>query len=311
MDLVGVRTFIAVVDTGQFQEAAAKLLITQQAVSKRIAALEGDLDARLLVRSSRGVRLTIDGQAFLPHARRLLDTADRALDSVRPERRALRVDVVNRQIGPATLVRDFHAAHAHVEIDLVTHFIDAERALAAVRAGEIDATFRAITDPAQQLQGGIEAFRVLDDPLELLISNHHPLAKKQIIELAELMEHRIWMPSIVRGTEWKSYYDALASNFDIQIDAVGPDFGIDVLLDMIAASSTLATFVGEHIRLVWPAEYHLCRIPVRRPMLVYPHSFIYRSDSAHPALSALRTYLDSVASHYRRPGAWVPEGYQY
>lgn len=40
MDLEAVRTFAAIAEAGQFQKAAADLSVTQQAVSKRIAALE-------------------------------------------------------------------------------------------------------------------------------------------------------------------------------------------------------------------------------------------------------------------------------
>ena len=79
---------------GQFSDAAADLSITQQAVSKRIAALEKDLGVRLFTRTPRGAELTIDGQTFLPHARDLLQAAERAAASVRPGRRALRVDVI-------------------------------------------------------------------------------------------------------------------------------------------------------------------------------------------------------------------------
>lgn len=66
MNLDTVRTFVAVADGGQFQQAATDLSITQQAVSKRITALEGDLGVRLFTRTARGARLTIDGQAFQP-----------------------------------------------------------------------------------------------------------------------------------------------------------------------------------------------------------------------------------------------------
>ncbi|MGW5696005.1 LysR family transcriptional regulator, partial [Streptomyces asiaticus] len=65
MDLDTVRTFVAAADAGQFQEAAAELAVTQQAVSKRIAALERDLGVRLFTRTPRGAELTIDGQAFI------------------------------------------------------------------------------------------------------------------------------------------------------------------------------------------------------------------------------------------------------
>ena len=69
MDLDAVRTFVAVADAGQFSDAAADLSITQQAVSKRIAALEKDLGVWLFTRTARGAELTVDGQAFRPHAR--------------------------------------------------------------------------------------------------------------------------------------------------------------------------------------------------------------------------------------------------
>lgn len=93
MDLEAVRTFVAAADLGQFQGAADDLEVTQQAVSKRIAALEKELGVRLFTRTARGAQLTVDGQAFLPHARTLLHTAERAAAAVRPGQRPLRVDV--------------------------------------------------------------------------------------------------------------------------------------------------------------------------------------------------------------------------
>src|SRR6266545_2891758 len=129
MDLGTVRTFVAAADAGQFQEAAAELAVTQQAVSKRIAALEKDLGVRLFTRTARGAQLTIDGQAFLPHARELIEAEERAAASVRPGRRALRVDVIGRRLAPAALLRSFHRAHPEIELDVVTLF-DAEAAIA-------------------------------------------------------------------------------------------------------------------------------------------------------------------------------------
>ena len=70
LDLGAVRTFLAVVDDGHFTDAADRLGMSQQAVSKRIARLESDLGAPLLNRSRAGARLTDDGEAFLPPASR-------------------------------------------------------------------------------------------------------------------------------------------------------------------------------------------------------------------------------------------------
>ncbi|MGY5130485.1 LysR family transcriptional regulator [Streptomyces nigrescens] len=307
MDLTAVRTVVAVADAGQFQEAAATLSITQQAVSKRIAALEKDLGVRLFTRTARGARLTIDGQAFLPHARELLRVEERAVASVRPKSRALRVDVIGRRLAPAVLLRDFHRAHPGTALDVVTTLFDADAALAAVRSGTIDASFRAVTLPARQLPDGVEVARVFDEPIQLLTGPAHEYAAARAVTLARLAGHRIWMPGIVAGTEWAAYYDELAAEFGLTIEATGPDFGTEPLLDTIADSASLVTFVGAQTRLVWPADQDLRRVPVHDPTPVYPHSLIWRSDNPHPALTTLRTYLGSTRPTHRDDGTWTPK----
>lgn len=306
MDLDAVRTFVAVVDAGQFQQAAAVLSITQQAVSKRIAALEKDLGVRLFTRVARGAQLTVDGQAFLPHARELLRVEERADASVRPGRRALRVDVVNRRIAPAVLLQDFYRTHPGIELDVVTLVADVTAAIAAVEAGTVDATFHAVTVPARQLPDAIRTARVIDDPHQLLVGPGHALANARAVTPAQLAGHRIWMPGMASGTEWAAYYDELAAAFGLTIDVVGPIFGNEALLAEIAGSSELATLVGEGSRYLWPDSYDLRRVPVRDPAPVYPMSLIWRHDNPHPALVTLRDYLE-----FRRvdtPGSevWTP-----
>jgi DNA-binding transcriptional LysR family regulator len=306
VDLDAVRTFVAAADAGQFQEAAAALSITQQAVSKRIAALERDLEVRLFTRTARGAQVTVDGQAFLPHARELLRVEARADASVRPGRRALRVDVHSRRIAPAVLLQDFYRIHPEVELDVVTLDADVDAAIAAVEAGTIDATFHAVPVPAHHLPAAIRTARVLDELHQLLVGPRHALANARAVTPAQLAGHRIWMPGMARGTEWAAYYDELATAFGLAIDVVGPSFGYEALLAEIADSSELATFVGEGSRYLWPDRYDLRRIPVRNPAPVYPMSLIWRDDNPHPALIKLRDYL-----HSRRAGApdtevWVP-----
>ncbi|MFI5986102.1 LysR family transcriptional regulator [Streptomyces sp. NPDC051555] len=308
MDLEAVRTFVTVVDAGRFQAAAADLGVTQQAVSKRIAALEKGLGAQLFTRTARGAELTIDGRAFLPHAREVLSVAERAVASVRPGRRALRVDVIASRVAASGLMREFHRAHPEFELDVLMLF-DIEAAVAAVRSGEIDASFRAVSAPGRPLPGDVESARVLDEPLQLLTGPAHALAGARSVTLAQLAGHRIWMPGLVPGTEWAAYYDDLVAEFGLTIEATGPNFGSDALLDTIADTPALATFMGEHTRLVWPDGHGLRRIPVIDPTPVYPHSLIWRRDNPQPALAALREHL--AAARPGGPGGpdrwtWMP-----
>ncbi|MFI5673480.1 LysR family transcriptional regulator [Streptomyces cellulosae] len=305
MDLDAVRTFVAAADAGRFQDAAVTLSITQQAVSKRIAALEKELGVRLFTRTPRGARLTVDGHAFLPPARELLRAEERAAASVRPGRRALRVDVIGRRLAPAALLRDFHRAHPDTELDVVTLF-DAAAAVDAVRSGTIDASFRAVTVPARRLPDGIETVPVHDEPLLLVTGPAHVLAGARAVRPDQLAGHRIWMPELVPGTEWTAFYDDLAAAFGLTIETTGPDFGTEPLPETIAQSPNLASFVGEGTRLFWPPEQGLRRIPVRNPTPVYPHSLLWRSDNPHPTLTALRTHL-VAARPARAAGAWTPK----
>ncbi|WP_460072775.1 LysR family transcriptional regulator [Streptomyces sp. YKOK-I1] len=305
MDLEAVRTFVAVAEAGQFQKAAADLSITQQAVSKRIAALERGLGVRLFTRAPRGAELTIDGQAFLPHARELLRVTERAVASVRPGRRPLRVDVIASRGAAAGLMRDFHRVHPEIELDVVMLF-EIETAVAAIRSGTIDASFRAVAVPGRPLPEDIACLRVLDEPLQLLTGPAHALASAPSVTLAQLVGHRIWMPGIVPGTEWGAFYDDLVAEFGLTIEATGPNFGSDALLDTIADTPALATFMGEHTRLIWPAGHGLRRIPVTDPTPVYPHSLLWHRDNPHPALATLRAHLTTTTAARDAVATWKP-----
>ncbi|MBU2670886.1 LysR family transcriptional regulator [Actinoplanes bogorensis] len=305
MDFDAVRTFVAVAEAGQFQDAAAELSVTQQAVSKRVAALERSLDVRLFTRTPRGAELTLDGQAFLPHARELLRAADRAIAAVRPGRRSLRVDVIASRIAPTDLVRGFHQAHPEIALDVLKLF-DVGTAVAALRSGAIDASFRAVAMPGPAVPEDIETLRVLDEPLQLLTGPAHALASARSVTMAQLAGHRIWMPGLAPGTEWTAYYDALAAEFRLTIEATGPNLGADALLDTVADTPALATFIGARTRLVWPVGHGLRRIPVSDPTPVYPHSLLWHRDNRHPALAALRDHLAASADGHDHPGTWVP-----
>ncbi|WP_028936946.1 LysR family transcriptional regulator [Pseudonocardia spinosispora] len=305
MDLDAVRTFVTAADAGQFQEAAATLAVTQQAVSRRIALLEKDLGVRLFTRTPRGVRLTIDGQAFLPHARDLLRAAERADASVRPGRRAFRVDVVNRRVATAVLLQDFYRAHPEIELDIVTFDADVAGAIAAVENGTIDVTFHGVP-PRLHVPRTVRTIPMVHEAHELLVGPRHPLADAHSVTPGGLAGHRIRMPGLDARGEVADYYTELAAAFDLTIDMTGPVFGNEALLDEIADSSNLATLIGVRSRYMWPDSYDLRRIPIRDPAPIYPLSLIWREDNSHPALTTLRTYLDARRTAAPHPNTWLP-----
>jgi DNA-binding transcriptional LysR family regulator len=305
VDVEALRTFVAVAEAGQFQAAADELGVSQQAVSKRIAALERHIEATLLVRTPRGSRLSLDGQVFLPHAKKVLAAMAQAEQAVRPGSRPLRVDVLNRRIAPAQAVYRFYRSDPEVDLDAIT--LSTENAVQAAQAvldGTIDASFRAL--PAHQVPAGISAERLLDSSLELLVGPGHPLAGTPWVRPTDLAGHRIWIPGITPGTEWAAFYQALSEEFGLSIDALGPNFGDEALMDALADSAALATLVGSGDRYLWPQAHDLRRIPLHDPTPVYPHILLFRSEDQHPVLTALREYLRTTGP--RTPDkVWAPD----
>ena len=68
MDVDLARTFLAVVETGSFVDAAERVHVTQSTVSMRIKTLEERIGKRLFERSKSGASLTPDGMRFHKHA---------------------------------------------------------------------------------------------------------------------------------------------------------------------------------------------------------------------------------------------------
>jgi LysR family transcriptional regulator, flagellar master operon regulator len=82
MDIVLARTFLEIVDCGNFIRAAERLHVTQTAVSVRVQTLEALLGRKLFVRNKAGATLTPAGEQFLRYAPLLIQVWERAKHQV-------------------------------------------------------------------------------------------------------------------------------------------------------------------------------------------------------------------------------------
>ena len=125
MDVIdGLKAFVATAQTGSFTQAAERLGISNRLTSKYVAALEKQMGARLLQRTTRKVGLTAAGQQLLARAPALLDELDDLLGEVSSE--SVGLTGLIRVTAPQTLgeiyINDlivrFLAMHPNVSIDL-------------------------------------------------------------------------------------------------------------------------------------------------------------------------------------------------
>jgi DNA-binding transcriptional LysR family regulator len=195
MDIAALQAFLAVAESGSFSRAAERIFLTQPAISKRIAALEQSLGARLFDRIGRQVQLTEAGRALLARAHHLLKDLDDIKRSISNLTGTISGELrfaTSHHIGlhrlPAALQR-FHETYPQVRLDL--RFMDSERACAAVAQGELELAI--VTLPPKAMHP-LTVTKVWDDPLDVVVAPNHPLADAGPVAATMLLDYPAILP---------------------------------------------------------------------------------------------------------------------
>jgi DNA-binding transcriptional LysR family regulator len=189
LDPTTLRLFVAVCDEGNIARAAEREAIVASAVSKRIAALEANVGAPLLVRGRRGIEPTAAGQALLRRARELLVAMERLHAELSDFATGLQGSVhvvaapsVLAEVLPEDIGR-FMAAHPGVRVSLDERV--SPEIVRAVREGGADlgVLWDATAAP------GLRAQAWRSDRLCLAMREGHALASRRRIAFAEALPH--------------------------------------------------------------------------------------------------------------------------
>ena len=145
--LEAMSILVATVETGSLSAASRKLGAPLPTVSRKVSELEGYLNARLLIRSTRKLTLTDAGSAYLQACKRILEQVGDAERAASGEYVAPRGDlvvtapVVFGRLHVLPVVSDFLAAFSEINVQLAlsdrnVHLID-DHVDAAVRIGPL------------------------------------------------------------------------------------------------------------------------------------------------------------------------------
>lgn len=182
------RYVVAVAELGSFTRAAERCFVVQSALSHQIARLEKELGARLFERTSRRVRLTPAGAAFLPAARQCLDAAERAAAEVAAAvgevRGRLTVGLIPTvaAVDVPAVLKDFHQRHPKARVNLSMGASD--ELVEQVRQGEIEVAFLGV--PVTASPRGVMARELARERLIAVVSPAHPLAGAYSVDLRRL-----------------------------------------------------------------------------------------------------------------------------
>lgn len=188
MNLRQIELVLAVAEESSFTRAALRCHTVQSALSHQVARLEAELGTALFERSSRHVRLTPAGQAFVRQARVALQAARRIPEVVSAAsgqmtgQLAIGAITALGEIDIVALIAEFRARHAQVDIRLAQ--AGSEELLARLRDGRLDAALVGLWH-GERIEG-LERLRLVEERLVAVLPPAHPLAERTRVTLAQL-----------------------------------------------------------------------------------------------------------------------------
>ena len=193
MNIDQLQCFLTVADTLNFARAAEQLHVTQPAVTQQIHALERELGVPLFRRTTRTVRITEEGLAFLDDAREIVARAERArlrfhsADSeiIRTLSIASQSAVVLGRIVPALEALAHRWPDLHPRLQIVPH----QHIFSLLEEGHLDA---ALAFHPEHLRKPRAVYRELcRTRLVCAVRRDHPLAGQECVTPARLAGEKL------------------------------------------------------------------------------------------------------------------------
>ncbi|MBD2665332.1 transcriptional regulator NtcB, LysR family [Richelia sinica FACHB-800] len=191
MRLEQLQAFLAIAQTGSFQQAARKCGVTQSTISRQIQSLEADLGVELFHRTSQS-KLTLGGERLLPRVRKICqewDTATKELaDLVAGKQPELCIAVIHSLCAsylPPVLQK---FCHDYPDVQLRVTSLGSDRALKVLKDGLVDLAI--VMHNRFLITSKEMAVEVLyEEPIEVLTSINHPLAQYEYVPWSELVRY--------------------------------------------------------------------------------------------------------------------------
>jgi len=277
LELKDFLLFVQVAKTGSLTKAAEQCFLSLAATSARIKAMEEEAGMPLLIREARGVRLTPPGEAFLFHARAVLQQAQQLQADLQEYGAGLRGHV--RVFANTTAVTDFLPdilaaylmAHPHISVDLqerpnadIASDIREGRADLGIIAGEVDTH-------------GLTSLHFSTDRLVLVAPDEARWQGRAALGFADVLhEHFVGMHrSSTLQTFLGNISQQLGHTLKLRIQLAS----FDAMCRMVAAGVGIAV-VPESAALRSSAQLHLQQIALTDSWAVRPRYMLVREGSA-------------------------------
>jgi len=190
MHVETLKIFCDLADSRSFSKTADKHLLSQSAISQQLAQLELAHKCQLITRKKRPIELTPAGQVFYKGAKEILERYEQLISEVNTLQSTTdhRINVAAIfSIGMHSLpdyVKKFMVTYPNVNVHI--EYFRVEKIYELVLNGEIDIGLVAVPKKDRRL----EVYDFEDEPLVLVCSPKHPLAKEPEIDMHRLQFER-------------------------------------------------------------------------------------------------------------------------
>jgi len=191
MELRQLEAFRAIAETGSFTRAAARLNLTQSAISQQIKALEDELGEPLFARTKRSVKLSPSGEVALRQVDIILSSVRELKGQFQAHRHLacgrLRVAAASQAIAHlfAPFYGEFKKSFSQIELSFRTT-ISTRETIEEVLANAVDVGFASLPVNSPEL----EVEPLFEDELALVVGSAHPFARASSVTVERLRSER-------------------------------------------------------------------------------------------------------------------------
>ncbi len=302
MDVVKFRAFYTVARLKNISKAAEKLYYTQPAVSAQIRELENSYGTRLFRRVGQRLELTEAGAELFPYAERLLEMFEQSVnvvhDAVDSSSRLVRIGASSMpgiHLVPS-MIADYRAEHATNSFSL--QIASANRVEQLLVAGEVDV---AILGRSARVSKKPHFSEVLltRDPLVAVVSHEHDYSGRKTLEIADLSDQPLILPSrdLLTRKAVEERLRALNLVFNLVFEVGNTEAIKRMVMHNLGMTILCASMVRTEASCGW-----LEAIPVSGLNLHRNVCLAYRSQEG--GSPALQQFIDFVSARYSRaPGS--------
>tara|TARA_R110002096_G_scaffold112163_10_gene244480 strand:- start:736 stop:1623 length:888 start_codon:yes stop_codon:yes gene_type:complete len=294
MELRHLRYFVMAAEEANISRAAARLNVSQPAVSRQIKDLEEELGLPLFVREPNGLSLTEGGAAALAHAREILRQSNTMVDAM--EALANRQASVSVKVGflPTALpgfladgMRQFNRKYKNVSVQIFEMTPTEQED--ALRNGEIDLALIGELCPNVKRDYHVDTIRRTE--MAMVLPDDHPLAGRKSVDLSEFGEdtfvtlHEKHFPG--RPQMMADMFSKAGINPEVTMHAKG----LSELLGLVGGGAGVAMAPADLVQL---PHFGVAFVKMKKPKLTLLFSAAWRKTGDLSGVEALVELLKGV-----------------